>query len=336
MKELKLFTAAALAWSALLVGINFAVDPIQNYRRDPDPVFLKNMRYQVPGIIRQYEFDTIMVGTSHSANFRPPDLDAFLDSESVNLSANSSSGWEQGRIVDLALQTRPVTSVVWEMNYRTLYLDAAQRVASGVFPLHLYERSPDSHFLYLYSLDTLWQSAKRVMGRGHRDIGTINSWAEKFADRFDGQHVRDHYCVRMGSPHSNWVPDYAAVLEESILPVIRAHPTVQFKMFLPPLSYYNYLIPGELRRFRAFRQALYPALSELDNAELFDFTSRFDWTGERVNYKDVEHYSPEISRDMLRLMAQPGDRANPADLAAMERELGLFLNGKGREEPPCI
>ncbi len=120
MKSVKVFAFFSMFWSALLVVFNYFVDPLQIYRRDSDPVFYKNMRYQIPGLIKQYEFDTIMVGTSHSANFKPSDLDPYLGSSSLNLSANASSGWEQSKVVSLALATRPVTTVLWKSTIAVL------------------------------------------------------------------------------------------------------------------------------------------------------------------------------------------------------------------------
>ena len=322
---LKWFCFAVIGWSICLAGFNYIVDPIQYYGPKEGQPFIKTMRYQIPGLIRSYDFDTIFVGTSHSANFNPNDLPTSVASKAVNLSVNASSGWEQRKIVDLSLSHNQLKYIIWELNYRTLTNDATQRVTTGIFPDYFYEKQLSAHFYYLFSLDTIWKSVKTLIGKGHDDINTINAWMSEHKDKFDGTHVKKHFCSRLPNAKISEYPsqeDYENAFDELLLPAIRKRPDTTFKFFIPPLSQYNYALPGEIEKFSRFRIEAYEKLSSLPNVELHDFSNNIEWITKPENYKDVEHYSYDISKEMLNFMA--GDSflvAESADATLVNKNL---------------
>ena len=337
MIPLRTFFSFALFWLALLMCFNFFVDPIQYYRKQLHPLFVKNMRYQIPGLVKQYDFDTVFIGTSHSANFLPSELDKLMGSNSINLSVNGSFGWEQSQILIYAFENRKVANVVWEMNYRTIAYGAQNRVETGIFPLHLYQMNARSDLLYLFSIDTAWQSVKHLLGRGHRDIETINSWEEKFRHQFDGERARKHYCIRKSEEKIRRGEDldYRNAVETYVLPTIIDQRDTTFYLFLPPLSYFNYLLDGEYQRFVEFRKELYLVASQNFNVVLLDFSNKFEWIGDAKNYKDVEHFSPAISSAILAIIARRQNYVEDWNVNNSNRKFAAFLSEKRAGEPPC-
>ena len=69
-KALLVFAAFAFLPLMIVGSINYAVDPFQ-YFRISKPRFSNLMqRHQAPGIVRNYPFDSLVVGSSHIANIR--------------------------------------------------------------------------------------------------------------------------------------------------------------------------------------------------------------------------------------------------------------------------
>ena len=67
---LKLAAALALALAALIAFANWRVDPLQFYRRASYPPLLSDaLRFQNPGLARNYDYDTLILGTSVSLGF---------------------------------------------------------------------------------------------------------------------------------------------------------------------------------------------------------------------------------------------------------------------------
>ena len=60
-------------------GLNFAIDPLQIYRKQEilRPLFTEKQRLQVPGLARNYTSDatTLIIGSSMTANFRSAQVD---------------------------------------------------------------------------------------------------------------------------------------------------------------------------------------------------------------------------------------------------------------------
>src|SRR5688500_3124441 len=66
------FFVATVCGLTLVPAVNFWIDPFQFFRRLEQPRFSSTMlRHQLPGIVRNYEYDAVMVGNSVGGNFRP-------------------------------------------------------------------------------------------------------------------------------------------------------------------------------------------------------------------------------------------------------------------------
>ncbi len=303
-RELRNFVFFLMLCSSGLVLVNFFVDPLQYYRKSEAPRFVKNQRYQIPGLIRNYSFDAIIVGTSHSENFLASELDKLMPTKSLNLSISGSSAIEQAQVIEFAASQKTLKTVLWEMNYKSFAGNNPNLLKGGKFPLYLYKPDYTTPFYYLYSLDTLLFSLKNVLGKGASKIDGLNSWAKKESGKFDGEHVVEHYCQRLRSSKvASPVADYRKNLSKKLAPVIRANTDADFYLFVPPLSIANYALNNQIVKFTAFREVLYGVADRFSNAHIIDFSTDISMLSNLNNYKDVEHYSIEISSKMLETMA---------------------------------
>ena len=103
-RYLRIVIGVMLCGVALVAAINFIVDPLQYYRRASwyPPHFSDNQRFQNPGLIRNYDYDTIVLGTSHSENFLASDIARILGRRALKLSISGSSIHEQSLTLRLA------------------------------------------------------------------------------------------------------------------------------------------------------------------------------------------------------------------------------------------
>ena len=73
--------AALLCAFALISAVVILVDPFQIYRlatRYMPPIDNTTQVYANAGIVRRYDYDSAIVGTSVTENFRPSQMDALL------------------------------------------------------------------------------------------------------------------------------------------------------------------------------------------------------------------------------------------------------------------
>ena len=341
---LKYFCAFVLLWSSLLVSFNYIIDPIQYYRKSDSPVFVKNQRYQIPGLIKNYDRDTIIIGTSHSENFSPAYLDAKMDTNTLNLAISGSSVQEQYQVAAMALRQGKIKNIIWEFNYRSFRGVNPNLVSGGLFPIHLYNEIYKTHFYYLYSVDTLWMSIKNLFKLGPKKLEGLNSWAQSQANKFDGNHVRNHYCQRVKQSLTRKVKKnqkplisvYIKNIDLILNNLVSKYPDVNFIIFIPPLSYYNYLLSSEHERFNEFRKVLYAKKNRFPNIKILDFATDLDSIGNAKNYKDVEHYSLRISNKILDQVSSNQELIAEHDIDRETERFNKFLAVKRQLIPECM
>jgi hypothetical protein len=344
IREIRFFIFFALLWSIFLVSFNYMLDPLQYYRKAQQPVFIKNQRYQIPGLVRNYPFDTIMVGTSHSENFLASQLDNAMGTHSLNLASSGSSAWEQSQVIDLAVRQGPLTNVIWEMNYNSFAGSNPNLVKNGHFPMYLYHAKISTLFYYLYSIDTLRLSIKAMLGKGPRRLDGLNSWAQREAHRFDGKHVIEHYCRQLKRSIARPIANYQQQLEQHLAPVLQQGHQTRFFLFIPPLSIANFALNNQLAKFTAFRTMLYQVANKFSNATVIDFTRDLALISNLNLYKDTEHFSQSISATMLIDISQYNNQENnqennqyqiPVDVEQVNREFVQYVNRWRKENTLC-
>lgn len=334
--ELRYFSLFVLIWSFVLVGVNFIIDPLQYYRKAEQPIFVKNQRYQIPGLVRNYSFDTIFVGTSHSENFLTSQLDTVMGTQSLNLASSGSSAWEQAQIIGLASRQGSLANVIWEMNYKSFAGFNPNLVTSGRFPLYLYQAKLSTLFYYLYSIDTLWLSIKAILGKGPSRLDGLNSWASTEAHKFDGEHVVDHYCERLKQTHFRPLANYEQQLENYLEPMLSLDRQTHFWLFVPPLSIANFALNNQVTKFTTFREVLYRIVDKSPNASIIDFTRDLALISNLNLYKDIEHFNNATSAKILDDISQYNQQNRiKVDVAQVNREFTNYVNKWRKENTLC-
>lgn len=310
----------------LLLGFNYIVDPLQYYKRDDTPIFVKNSRFQIPSLVRNYPFDTIIVGTSHSQNFLTSKLDEYMGSKSINLAISGSSAWEQSQVVQLALKKDNTRRVIWEMNYKSFAGHNPNLLKNGAFPNYLYQPDFTTPFYYLYSLDTLWLSVKHILGRGIRELDGLSSWFDRHKNKFDGENVVHHYCQLNISTQESDIAEYEKHLKKHLESSVKQDPEVEYVLFIPPLSVANFALNNQVEKFISFREALYRVVASYSNVKVFDFVEDLELISNLSLYKDIEHYSLGVSNNMLEVMSSNrGKHKEPRDVKTLNHQFQGFV-----------
>jgi hypothetical protein len=296
-----------------------AVDPANHYPRDP--------RRLVPGLIRTADYDAVIAGTSHCDNFLPSSLRRELGWNALRITLPGSTITQQRLAVKLALRTGRVRHVLWGLDRFAFDCPVASPfIEPGAFPIDYYRRSRRERLRELLSLDTAEQSVRVLLRRGDPDLETRGTWFRKY--RFSesdalakgrGQLAKLHRnqatALRMGRDEA----EVAMHIRDQLKPLITAHPTVEFRLFLPPVSGLSYLADefdtgrGLDERLR-FRALLCQELATLPNVRLHDFELATEITHELANYMDLTHYGLPINDWMVERIAADDYRLIPERL----------------------
>ena len=102
--------------SGIVCSIVYKLDPLYVYKFKKNDYFYATERYQMPGLVKNMDYDTLFVGTSMGRNFLEPDADKLLHTTSFNGSLPGSTAREQNMTAQLATHSKTVKTIIWELN----------------------------------------------------------------------------------------------------------------------------------------------------------------------------------------------------------------------------
>lgn len=314
---------------ALLVGlVNYAVDPLQIHRRARYPaVFSENQRHQNAGLIRSYPYTTIVVGNSHAENFSPAFIERLTGEPTIKLAIEGSLAIEQHATIERALATGQVQRVIWGLDHLAFRDSPGSPWGERRLPRYLYEQSLETVGRYLLSLDTLALSRDALLGRGHRDLETLNRWGEsaeygpsRVASSW--QRIRRNVAREKARPGNDFSPTAERTrrkVERFLASLVRAHPDVRFDLYFSPYSIVAYSVDRlvsehEFDERLAFKRSVVEAVDGLPNARVFDFQTVRRLTHDLGRYKDVHHFDPAVNDWIIRAMERDEHRVTSANV----------------------
>ena len=106
--------------------------------------FHKNIRQQAAGIINNYEFDSVIVGTSMLQNTSAVEASKLMSGKFVNISMSGSDFYERKMILEYMFRKKDIKSIIYSLDsYKFIY----QIKGYNLYPL--------KNFSYLYDNDPI-------------------------------------------------------------------------------------------------------------------------------------------------------------------------------------
>jgi len=300
----------ALAAAAVLV---WWVDPYFHYRA-PRPglaYVLDNQRHQNDGIVRHFEYGALVTGSSMAENFRASDVERLWGLKTVKVPFSGASYRELRQIVLRAVAANPqLELIVVGLDFNKLIMDPDwMRNDLGVFPEYLYDDDPWNDVRYLLNRTAL---VKAVCALAH--LGGPTSF-----DDYSCWHTPEtRYGARAVLGNGTYAPvdgvpqrpyseadrtRVAANVRENLEPIMSCGRKVLF--FVTPYSAartYAWKRGGQFERQLQAERQLAEAVFAHPNVRLFSFNARTEVTGNLDNYRDIDHYGPWVSEQILTWM----------------------------------
>lgn len=339
------FLAAVLVLAGVCVSVVYVVDPLQFVRKAPyEPYWSVEQRYQNPGVAKNYNYDTVLLGTSTIENLRPEEMKPLLGEHSVKLALSAGSLYEQRLTLQLALRSQPVQTVYWGLDYMA-FGGPADRVEEiqGPFPRYFYEQNHWSQWKYFFNYSSLKDSvmvlsdALKLRPAYHVQETLRNQWLNQVwfsrervlqnyqkvvaGDFKDAPHTRKYYDAQQ----HRW-PYFKNHIDTNLLPVIAHNPQTEFVLFLPPYTGWFYRAywqqePAAVQEWLLARSYLVRQASAYPNVRIFDFQSdpRFLWELDR--YMDMLHSDKEMTLQIFEEMKQGKRQLTMGNVEEYNQEL---------------
>jgi len=335
-KVIRIFFLSSLLMTALFFLLLYLYDPLKLYHQPFNEKyanrFHSNMREQAAGVINNWNFDSIVLGTSILENTSANEASRKLGGKFVNISLEGGNYFERNFVLSYALKKKKIAKVIYSLDH----LGIVSRKGDPTFPLekwtYLYDDNPLND-LQIY-LNTKYMkcmlsfsNSEKCLGR---DVGLDmpNAWFRDHvhAVRFGGldkwfqasnnfqikeafkiiadtiQKIKEGVVVDFRNNDAR-VEQSKLYLDETILSEVSSYPDTHFILILPPYSRIFFAIEAQYDKpmFRVFKESMrYLARmsKKYPNLKLYGW-SDYNFPDDIANYKDLFHYSEKINSWML-------------------------------------
>lgn len=320
------FISAISILLALLLtigAVTVIVDPFFHYHAPLDCLEypIHNQRYQNDGILRNFEYDSILTGTSMTENFSVTQWDQLFDAKAVKVPLSGSYLKESAERLDRAFQSN--NKIKYVMRSLDFYaLDATKDAISDYdYPSYLYDDNYFNDVKYLFNKSVFFNEVISVLtftknGNKTTSFDDTYHWSDDFI--YGKQSVLERYTrPEKEEMKSGDISDRKKILQENLEQnVIRfavEHPDTQFYLFFPPysiVSWDSWQRKGDLIRNIEIMRYASELLIPYENIHLFSFNDDFDMICDLNNYKDFEHYGDWINEKIFIQMKNEQSRLN--------------------------
>lgn len=297
-----------------VASFNYCIDPLHYYHIPRERYgYNTNQRLQYPGLVKNFNYNTILLGTSRTEIIHNSSLSQLMGDQALNLSMEGSTITEQSLLAALAISTGKAKRVLWEMNYPlSFFMGDSFEDDYEYFPEYLYEPGIETLFRYLISWTTFTDALKALNGNRPQDLDSMHDWENQY--EFSESRVMEAFSANI----KYWNPEFRKscvkrmltpvqlndLFAKSVLALVQANPQVQFDLFLPPNTYLMYALDLHIafNRFKnrlALRETIVDALSRFSNIRVFDFQTDEQLTNELNRYKDLDHFDSHILTQIL-------------------------------------
>ncbi|MCQ2548434.1 MAG: hypothetical protein MJ134_00175 [Lachnospiraceae bacterium] len=318
MKSKKWFagTIGAVLSILFLIGLPMIIiDPYFHFH-GPIPGFsyrLYSERYMNDGIVRHFDYDAIITGSSMNQNFKTSTMDSLFGTNSIKVPFSGAGFQEISNLLERALSTNPdIKYVLWGIDYNGFNREY-DWAGYDDYPDYLYDDNPLNDFAYIWNKTILYEALitdviYTLKGNETTTFDEYSSWEVGGGwDQIRKTYYRSDEVLPMEPGLSEGAKERVQTnIGENIVKLVKKYPNTQFLFFYTP---YSALYWESLTRDGTFWKQLEAEklttemLLDCPNVSLYSFAQMTDITGNVMNYRDKEHYVAAINEKILHWIA---------------------------------
>ena len=299
----------------VLFGILWLYDPLQLFHKPifRETTFFGDMRLAARGIIRYYDFDSVILGTSMLENTSAKEAGEKLGGKWVNLSLINSSYDERAVVLEYLFEYKKPQKIIYSLESFTI----ASIKDSSRFD-YLYDENPlDDFKVYLNDKFILcalaWRESKDCTGRdleellkwsNHEDLkilfGGFEKWL-KYGKKETIAMLKNIKDTPFVVKKDNFdLEKQRSYIQTYVLDFVAENPKTKFYFIVPTYSRLSYRIgSGDFDNKVFYNRALnlkwfVQELEKYPNAKIYGFDT-LDYADDIANYRDFTHYNVDMN-----------------------------------------
>jgi len=288
-----------------------------------------NMRLQAAGIINNYNFDSVIIGTSMMKGTSAISASHKMGGKFVNVSSDGSSIFERKYIINYALQKKNIKNVILSFDTG---LNANLKKDYHRFPINRFDFLYDD--IWLNDVKAYWNykfigclirfsftinclGSERNVQRPlewfngvyklNQEISGIENWVHSRNGRGKGVHsrVRRHITkpIKTEKKYEDKLRLTQEIIEGSLFSIIENHKSTKFHVVFPPYSRFLYALwkrknPYKYQLYIQTLKYLVIAGNKYSNLTIYSFDN-LKYLDDLDNYRDMRHYNTDINEVIL-------------------------------------
>lgn len=327
-----------IATLAICASATMIVDPYFHYHGVVKGISyrLREERYTNPGIIRNFEYDAAIIGTSMVKNFKTSQMDELFGVTSVKTPIPGAMFGDMYELMEISFAKENVPLLI------LLSLDLDRLIKpyttknNELVPYYLYDENWFNDTDYVLNKEILVRDVFTDVVRTIRGSESMSLDEYSSFDATTGKEVVLSQYERLEE-----IRDMTGATEEQIeiaienvsynlLSFAEKYPDTKFVFLIPPYSmiyWDNMYRRGELLLQLDVKKAVVEKILEYPNVEVYCFNEKEEWITNLDYYIDDIHYNAEISEHILQYIADKEYRLTKENLDEhVEREKEFLLN----------
>lgn len=304
-------TAFILILLLLTAALVIFVDPFFQYHAPLDnfPYLVDNQLSQNPGMAKNMEYDSVILGSSMTVNFNTHWFEELFGLHPVKLNYSAAYPKDQANIMEIIFDSgNQVDTVFLGVDVMT-YTGGVDETKYPI-PEYLYDDNYINDVQYIYNKDVVLNYILRPLADPDKtDLSTVYQswWTDEY---YNIQWVMHNYEpaeeVEIETRSDAYIESVDRNLCANICPYIEENPDTVFYIFFPPYSilFWNDVIrENHLEATMAEYQYIADTMLAYDNVRVFFFPDQEWIVTDLNNYADYTHYHKDINRYMTECFA---------------------------------
>lgn len=281
---------------------------------------LDNSRSQNDGIVKHFQYDALITGTSMTVNFKTSELDKIFGTNSIKVSYSGASFKTIDDNLETALiNNNDISTVVRGLDMNLFFTpgDYINDDPNYKAPTYLYDDNIFNDTNYIFNRDVIFRrvypmsEARKAndFTPGITSFDDYSNWMEYYIFGINSVGYPDDLNIRETVDPVHLSDADREMLSENIYQNVtslaEAYPDVTFYYFFTPYSalwWQEHIIRGDIYAQIEAERFIIETILKVDNIKLYSFNNRTDITTDINNYMDKIHYASWVNSLILRWM----------------------------------
>lgn len=302
----------------LLIGTAVVlIDPFYHYHK---PWFglkavLTDKEYQCIGSLRNFDYDSLIAGSSVAENYYNGWFDQGFGCTTVKAIRSYGATADLCYLLDAAYEEHDLKYVFYNMDTASLCAEPVPSYEITGCPMYLYNKNYLDDVKYLYNKGVLFEKIPHMIALstiGDYDENDSYNWAQ-WKEFTESQTLRLYARQPEISPMKpkDFYRENLEANMDLVTSLIETHPETKYKIFFPPYSmlwWDNIYRTGDLEAYIYNMEQAMGQLLTYENVEIYYFQDEKDMITDLDNYMDTLHFTQDINQYMAEQIISGRDR----------------------------